>query len=153
MSNAIENVEPDPLIPFVLEIESVTFSPRFQVIVTNGVLEMFVNTLIENKCKDGKKISDNSYFTYSIKLTLLYEAGLISEIDYKRLKAFKKLRDKAAHGSFNLAPDWIQPFEDMLHPTLKNRTLKNVCMILVFNFFNSSEVFHNYFSPIAANPK
>jgi integrase len=40
----VESLGPDPLVPFLEEIQTVTFSPRFLIVATNGVLELLVNT-------------------------------------------------------------------------------------------------------------
>lgn len=89
--------------------------PRFQTIVTNGVLELLVNTLIEHHCKHGKIIVKRTRdYPYSVRLVLLHEKGLISDWFYGVLDSFRYLRNDAVHkAQFSLTPDILAPFKDI----------------------------------------
>jgi hypothetical protein len=139
---------------FFKEINSANHSPRFQIVVASGVLELFVNTLVELKCKNGKHIAGSSDFTYSIKLILLHEKGLITDSQYTVLDAFRKLRNKAAHGAqFKLTRDMLVPFKNIF-PNFKLGDLSNpnnfniICYTIVCNFSDYNfDLFTDYFGP------
>jgi len=68
------------------------------VIVANGFLELLVNALIDEKCRHAKKISNNNRdFSYSIKLILLHEMGVLSDGSFGNLDWLRKPRNRAAH--------------------------------------------------------
>lgn len=129
---------------YFYEMTSAKHNPRFKIIVTNGLLELFVNTLIELKCKNSKKILDRTDFTYSIKLILLHEKGLITDSLFQYIEAFRNLRNKAAHGSqFHLTAAMLNPFKNMT-AHLENFNL--ICYNLVFRLHQeNSKLFNNYF--------
>ncbi len=53
---------------------------RFQVLITQGFVELLVNAVIDAKCKNAKKITSNTRdFPYSTKLLILHELGLLSD--------------------------------------------------------------------------
>ncbi|MEI9864021.1 MAG: hypothetical protein WDN00_05610 [Limisphaerales bacterium] len=145
MSKEITIVKPDPLIPFLVEIDSAEFSPRFQIIVANGVLELFVNTLIEYKFKDIKTIRKLSY---EKKMNILHEAKILPSKLFQQVNAFNKMRNNAAHASFTLPPNWIEPFEEIKLPLKTEKTLKHISVGLVFDLFNSNQFFQNYFESV-----
>ena len=66
----------NPIGLYFPEISLISDSPRFQVIATNGVFEVLINTLIEKKCKNKKACK----FNYGIKLVLLNEAGHLTDV-------------------------------------------------------------------------
>jgi len=128
---------------FLNEINSVKHSPRFQIIVTQGVLELLVNTLVEQNCKRGKMIIERTRdYPYSVKLVLLHEKGLISDFQYQQLDALRSIRNKAAHEArFELTTDMLAPFNGVTYigGDLKLNDPKNfavLCIQTVFGFWN-----------------
>jgi hypothetical protein len=98
---------------FLKEIHWARFSPRFQVIVTHGMLELLVNELVEHSCKHGKKISeDTRTYPHSVKLVLLHEKEVISDHEYDLLNAWRGVRNDAAHGAqFELTHEVLNTFK------------------------------------------
>jgi len=128
---------------FISEINSVNHSPRFQIIVAQGVLELLVNTLIEHQCKSGKKIIEKSRdYPYSVKLVLLHEKGLISDFQFQQLDALRNIRNKAAHeAQFELTPEMLASFKGVISigRNLKLDDPKNfsvLCGDTVLGFWN-----------------
>jgi hypothetical protein len=65
---------------FLMELNTLVHIPRFQVIVSHGVLELLVNTLIEHRCKNAKRIIERTRdYPYSVKLVMIHEKGLITD--------------------------------------------------------------------------
>jgi hypothetical protein len=89
---------------FWRQLQAIPDSPeslRMQVIVTNGFLELLVNTLVEGKCKHGKNISQQTRdYPYSVKLLLLHEKSLIDDRYFGFMDWFRKVRNRAAHDAF-----------------------------------------------------
>ena len=86
------------LMAVMRQLYDASLAPRFQVLITQGFIDLLVNAVIDAKCKNAKKITDNTRdFPYSIKLLLLNELGLLSDSLYRALHEFKKYRNKAAH--------------------------------------------------------
>lgn len=145
MNKASKSPKPTRIIEtFIAEIKSASHSARFQTIVTHGVLELLVNTLIEHRCKHGNKITKRTRdYPQSVKLVLLNEKGLITDFEYKGLDAFRDLRNKAAHqAQFNLTPDLLRPFQGMVGADRKTKldepkNFTRLCGELVFGFWNS----------------
>ena len=74
---------------------------RSLVLITNGFLELLVETLIRTKCNNAKRITDdNRSYSYSTKLLLLNEIGVLPDWHYQLFDAFRKLRNRAAHEPF-----------------------------------------------------
>jgi hypothetical protein len=128
---------------FVADIKSVSHSPRFQVIIAHGVLELLVNTLVEHHCKSGKKIVERTRdYPHSVKLVLLHEKGLISDFQYKSLDAFRDIRNSAAHeAQFNLTSGMLAPFSGVISNgrNVKLDDPKNfvfLCGDMVMGFWN-----------------
>ena len=146
---------------FVGDIKAVSHSPRFQLIVAHGVLELLVNTLIECSCKHGKKIVERTRdYPHSVKLVLLHEKGLISDFDYQQLDALRDLRNKAVHKpQFNLTHEMLAPFKGV---TSKGSNYKlddpknfvHLCGSTVFGFWNQHvRLFAPIFEPHLFNKK
>lgn len=90
--------ENEPLLNFFKELAKVKNSQRSLALVTNGVLELFVETLIKASCRNHKRITeDNRSFPYSVKLLMLNEVGVLDDEYYKHLDWFRKIRNEAAH--------------------------------------------------------
>lgn len=84
--------------------------PRSLVIIANGYIELFINTLIDEKCKNGKNriTKNNRDYTLSVKLTLLNELNILDKSLFQILDRFRKIRNRAAHdASFSITTaDW-----------------------------------------------
>jgi hypothetical protein len=88
----------DPLMRFFQEIGRVKNDQRLLLLVSHGVLELLVNSLIDLKCKNAKRIaSDSRGFPHAARLLILNEIGVISDLQLKVFDAFRKLRNRAAH--------------------------------------------------------
>ena len=79
------------------ELQNVADNPRLLVLIAHGFIELLVNTLIDEKCKNSKKLSNHRDFPHSAKLVILHELGAISDFRYKSLDWFRTLRNRAAH--------------------------------------------------------
>jgi hypothetical protein len=140
---------------FFFEIDSAQHSPRFQIIVANGVLELLVNALIEIQCKNGKRIvKNNRDYPHAIKLLLLHEKDLINDFQYHWLNAFRVLRNEAAHGGqFVLTSAILNPFKDLKAADKKTKlndpaNLSVLCLTCVFGFWNYKvDLFYPFFQP------
>jgi len=87
---------------FFQELAKVRDSQRSLVIVTAGFVELLLNSVIDAKCKQGKrKITSNTRdYPHSVKLVFLNELGLLDNRLYKILDWFRKLRNRAVHQTF-----------------------------------------------------
>lgn len=140
---------------FIEEINSVSHSPRFQVIVTNGVLELLVNTFVEHTCKHGKTIMERARdYPYSVKLVLLHEKGLINDFFFQRLDILRKIRNAAAHeAQFQLTPEMLLPFKGQMDSTKKHdfgepKNFPFLCGETVMRFWNwGVQLFAPIFEP------
>jgi hypothetical protein len=139
----------DQLAAICRQLYDANLAPRFQVLITQGFVELLVNAVIDAKCKNAKKITGNSRdFPYSIKLLLLHELGLISDSSYKSIDKLRKYRNKAAHEPFFELSTFVTA-NDGGRP----RRLHEVCVSLICDFFNQhSGILAPVFAPhIAAS--
>ena len=100
------------------------------------------------ECKCGKKIVDNNRdYPHSIKLTILYEFGILDEESFKRLNWFRKLRNDAAREAiFTITSDRLQLFAGTRYPDASHFPL--LCMEIFKNGWNAYPVlFSSKFSP------
>jgi hypothetical protein len=143
------------LLTFAKEMRSASHSPRFQIIIAQGMLELLVNTLVEQFCKDAEIIGeDDRSFPYSVKLVILHEKGLIPDNYFKWMNGLRRIRNEAAHEAVfelaDLTPKFWTPFRG-LKSTLTNVSLdepKNfvyLCQEIVSGFWN---VHVRFFAPI-----
>ncbi len=89
---------PDLLLKVYQEILLVDGHPRLLVLVGNGFLEVLVSTLVKYKLKRGTSVSaDSRTYTYSVKLTLLHEAGILTDKEFTTLDWYRSIRNRAAH--------------------------------------------------------
>ena len=97
----------DVLESFVEEIAAVDQHERSLVIITTGYIELFLNRIIDKKCKHGKKriTKNNRDYPLSVKLTLLNEIGLLDNELFQILDNFRKIRNRAAHEASFLIND------------------------------------------------
>jgi hypothetical protein len=112
--DGIKDREANPLFRVMFELKRVKNEPRLLVIVTHGLIELIINTLIDAHCKNAKKIANsNRDFPHSAKLTILNEKGVLSDHHYQLLNWFRKLRNDAAHDPFfELTKDRMSPLAD-----------------------------------------
>jgi hypothetical protein len=140
---------------FVADMKLIGHTPRFQIIITHGVLELLVNTLIELRCKNGGKIRKATRdYPHSVKLVLLHEKGLIKDSHYRLLDGFRKLRNEAVHDAqFNLKPEMLTPFQsffatDKRHKLNDPKNFSVLCGKIVLLFWNHRlNDFWPYFDP------
>jgi hypothetical protein len=140
----------NPFELFFPEMELAKGSPRFQIIITNCIFELLVNTIIELKCKNAKAVAK---YNYSTKLVLLHEMNLITNCQYTFLDAFRSIRNKAAHGAqFNLTEDMLTPFKDMLIRNKREQYYNKdgfhrICLLCLIELWNHNvTIFHPYFN-------
>jgi hypothetical protein len=80
------------------ELQHVQDNPRLAVLIAHGFIELLVNAVVDAKCKNAKKITENHRdFPHSAKLVILHEMELINDFRFKSLDWFRKLRNRAAH--------------------------------------------------------
>jgi len=104
------NKDKDVLETFFEELIYVEKHHRSLVMIAHGYIELFLNSIIDAKCKHGKKrITKNTRdFPLSVKLTLLNELSLLDDKLFQVLDKFRKIRNRAAHeASFSITTeDW-----------------------------------------------
>jgi hypothetical protein len=130
------------------EFELLQHHPRSCVIVMHGFIELLINTLIEEKCKSGKKVSANNRdYPHSVKLTILHELGVLDEESFKQLTWFRKLRNDAAHEVvFTITPDKLQLFSETKFANVSHFPL--LCMDIFMRLWNAhASLFSSKFSP------
>jgi hypothetical protein len=130
------------------EFELLQHHPRSCVIVMHGFIELLINTVIEEKCKSGKKMaSNNRDYPHSVKLTLLYELNLLDDESFEKLNWFRKLRNDAAHEAvFTITPDKLQMFVGTKFADVSHFPL--LCMDIFMSLWNTYPVlFSSRFSP------
>ncbi len=142
----------NPVGYFFPEMNLVSHSPRFQVIITNGVFELLINVLIEVLCKN----TSAKRFNYGNKLVLLNEKGVIGDLQYNWLNAFRDLRNEAAHGQFVLTPKMLEPFKTLALPHKLSITdpknFQHLCNGLFVGFWNTHlKIFNSYFDKLPTN--
>ena len=97
---------------FFDELKVVEKNSRSLVIIANGYIELFINTLIDEKCKNGKKriTKNNRDYPLSVKLTLLYELNILDKTLFEILDNFRKIRNRAAHDAiFSISTsEWVK---------------------------------------------
>lgn len=97
-----KETERDLTILILSELRKVSDNNRSLIILCNGFFELVINHLVKKKLKTHKKIkNDNRTFSYSVKLTLLYEAGFLNEEEFIKLNYLRKIRNDLAHSPFS----------------------------------------------------
>lgn len=93
-------------------IASARSQPRLALIIAHGLAELVVSTLVERRCKHGKKINnDHRGYPQSAKLVLLHELNVLSDHHFRLLNWFRDLRNDSAHEPFfELKSDHLQNF-------------------------------------------
>jgi hypothetical protein len=129
------------------EFELLQHHPRSCVIVMHGFIELLINTLVEEKCKSGKKMAGNNRdYPHSVKLTLLHELDLLDDESFKNLNWFRKLRNDAAHEAvFSVTPDNLQIFAGTKFADVSHFPL--LCMQIFMSLWNKyPDLFSSKFS-------
>lgn len=86
---------------FLNEVELVSDNPRLSILIINGLMELMVSILIRNQLKHGKKIEeDNRSYSYSTKILILNELGIIGDELFYNMDKLRDLRNRAAHQPF-----------------------------------------------------
>ena len=135
----------DVLESFFGELLSVERHHRSLIIIAHGYIELFINCLINEKCKHGKKrITKNTRdYPFSVKLTLLNELNIIDDTLFQILDIFRKIRNRAAHKAtflittaewqiLNSGLDRFLPHESKNKPN----DLAHFCKLLIGTFWN-----------------
>ena len=146
MQNTPNNND-DVLITFFEELNRVKQHHRTLIIITQGFIELFLNRIIDEKCKHGKKriTSNNRDFPLSVKLTLLNELNHIDDKMYSVLNVFRKIRNRAAHeATFDINEVEWQKLNNSLdrfisgESTRKPDDLPHFCKLLIGAIWNEN---------------
>jgi hypothetical protein len=72
---------------------------EFSTILTGHLLiEYLINRIIEAKCKHPQKIvKDSQNYTFSVKLQIVHEMGLLTDPIYNNIVKLNKIRNRLAH--------------------------------------------------------
>lgn len=143
MSEADPVEELNPIIHAIKELERVKHEPRMLVIVTHGFIELMVNTLIDARCKNAKRISgSNRDYSHSVKCVLLHELGVLSDHEFNILDWFRKLRNEAAHkAKFKLTAERLDAF--MMESHRDPSKFQSLCSVLLYDLLmaHTNELF------------
>lgn len=91
----------DPFVKLVQELGVIKAHPRMLTLITHGFIELIVNALIDDTCKNAKKITTNRRdFSHSAKLLILNEKGVLPDHSFQLLNWVRKLRNDLAHDPF-----------------------------------------------------
>ena len=132
---------------FFEELLSVEKHHRSLVIIAHGYIELFINCIIDKKCKHGKKrITKNPRdYTLSVKLTLLNELNFLDDTLFQILDKFRKIRNRAAHeASFSITTAEWQILNNGLdrflprESELKPNDLAHFCKLLIGTLWNEN---------------
>lgn len=137
----------EPVFRFFQGIINVKGDPRSLILITNGFLELLIETLIKVKCKNSKKIiNDSRSYPYSSKLILLHEIGVLKDNEFNVYDYFRKLRNRAAHEPFfTVTRKELDRFKGIKHSEDK---LYGICVDIVGSLWNKHvEVFRPVFAP------
>jgi len=139
---------PDLLFKVYEEITVVGGHPRLLVLVGNGFLEVLITALVKHKLKRGKEISsDSRTYTYGPQLTLLYEASILTDKEFKTLDWYRTIRNRAAHEPIFRMTEG--DFAALANPAYADATkLLRLTTDLVGSIWNKH---HELFSPLFAD--
>ncbi len=147
MQDTPEKNNNDVLAAFIGELNSVKQHHRSLVIITHGFIELFLNRIIDQKCKHGRKriTSNNRDFPLSVKLTLLHELNHIDDKMYAVIDGFRKIRNRAAHeASFAITTENWQILNSGLNRFIsgeskrKPNDLLHFCKLLIGAIWNEN---------------
>jgi len=141
------NKNSEVLESFFKELIAVEAHHRSLVIITNGYIELFVNSIIDKKCKHGKKriTKNNRDFPLSVKLTLLNEMNVLDDKLFQILDKFRKIRNRASHeASFSITPAEWKTLNNGLDRFIPNESkrkpndLAHFCKLLIGAIWNEN---------------
>src|SRR4051794_7583188 len=90
-----------PLMRVAAEMHRMRDEQRTLILVASGFLEVLVNAVIDAKCKNANKITGNNRdFPFSVKLVLLNEMNLMTDVSFANINWLRKVRNRAAHDAF-----------------------------------------------------
>ena len=90
----------DPLNRLLDEFRSCSAHPRTIVLVAHGLVELMVNELVKVKCRNGKRILDDTrQYPHASKAVILNEIGLLMDDELQLIDKFRKLRNNAVHNA------------------------------------------------------
>lgn len=147
MQDTPEKNNDDVLAAFIGELNNVKQHHRSLVIITHGFIELFLNRIIDEKCKHGRNriTSNNRDFPLSVKLTLLHELNHIDDKMYAVLDGFRKIRNRAAHeASFSITTENWQTLNSGLDRFIsgesmcKPNDLLHFCKLLIGAIWNEN---------------
>ncbi|MBV9959742.1 MAG: hypothetical protein JO360_15060 [Acidobacteria bacterium] len=126
----------DTIIKVFMELGKVKESPRLLVLVAHGFIELLVNTVIDAKCKNSKKITSNRRdYPHSAKLLILNETGVLPDDLYRIFDWFRKLRNRAAHEPiFSVTKSDLSILKNKKYHDPEN--LYEFCTVLIGGFWN-----------------
>jgi hypothetical protein len=107
------------------ELRKVNENNRSLIILSNSFFELLLNHLVKKLLKSQKIIlNDNRTYSYAVKLTILFELGIVNKSEFDRLNILRKIRNDFSHS----------PFFDLNQNDLKvlNENGGNTYFILVF---------------------
>ncbi len=135
-----DEVEGNDLVRVVLEIRRIKDNHRMVVILAHGLIDLFINSLIEFHCKHAKRITDNfNQFPHSTKLILLNELGILSDHHYRLLDWFRDIRNKAAHRiRFQIDKNALGTFVNKDHRNPDK--FADLCISIVSDVLNSHQI-------------
>jgi hypothetical protein len=150
----------DPLIDVLKQVADRQTDARVLVLVTNGLIELMINTLVAHFCRHSKTITgDNRAYPYSTRLLILNEKGVLPDPLFETLDRLRRLRNDAAHQPFfsvdqSRIRQIAEPLERGLFAFPKkeglsypSENLGDFCLFLVHSLFNN---YQGIFLPIFA---
>ena len=146
--------EGDQFDRFFNELSKVRDNQRSLVLITNGFLELLVETLIRAKCKNAKRITDDHRsYSYATKLLLLNEIGVIPDWRFQLFDAFRKLRNRAAHDAFFEVPQ--SEIDQLCAKTdTESEDLYQLCIVIFATLWNNHiDEFGPVFAPVLTKSK
>lgn len=127
--------QPDLLVDALKELSRVKHEPRLLVIITHGLIDLMVNTLIESRCRRGNTITeDHRAFPHSSKLLILHELGALTDHHYRLLTWFNRLRNEVAHKPmFTLSQERLS---ELANPAQRRvEDFEGVCKLLLLELW------------------
>jgi hypothetical protein len=148
----------DPVDKVMREVLDTTTDPRVAILVAHGLVELMINVLIEERCKNGKKIvNDTRGFPHSVRLLILHENGVLADSWYELRNRFRKLRNDAAHQPFftvdkgqlmHVAEPWERDLPKDLNADRPSDSIGLLCGSIVQSLWqNHREVLGPRFAP------
>ena len=142
-----DNSGKDILLALFGELGKVKENHRSLILITNGFLELLLNSIIDHKCKLGKKkiTASNRDYPLSVKLVLLCELKYIDTQLYQILDRFRKVRNEAAHEPFfQISETYNSFFNQSLERFIagesrrKPNNLYHFCTLLIGTIWNEN---------------